>query len=249
MSHADTFQAVSRECRLPPDATWQLMTHGFIVIPGPCIAGGIAQLQAAYDTAVAAADVADVRISSSTRVTDFVNRSPEFDGLYVHPPLLAACCLVIGRPFKLSNTCARTLGPWAPAQKLHVDVKYEADGWPLVGYIWMIDPFTAENGATRFVSGSHRRHHGPEDCSSEEAIDSDETTLACGPAGSLIVFNASVWHGHAANPSAQRRRSVQGHFVARNATAAINYRSRMRPETVSRIRDVARYLLDLPDAV
>ena len=181
MSHAVTFQAVSRECRLPPDATWQLMTHGSVVIPGPCIAGGIAQLQAAYDTAVAAADVADVRISSSTRVTDFVNRSPEFDGLYVHPPLLAACCLVIGRPFKLSNTCARTLGPWAPAQKLHVDVKYEADGWPLVGYIWMIDPFTAENGATRFVSGSHRRHHGPEDCSSEEAIDSDEPTLACGP--------------------------------------------------------------------
>ena len=249
MAHADTFQTLSRECQLPPDATRQLTTHGFVVIPGPCVQGGTAQVQAAYDTAVATADVADVRISFSTRVTDFVNRSEEFDGLYVYPPLLAACCLVIGRPFKLSNTCARTLDPGAPAQKLHVDVKREADGWPLVGYIWMIDSFSAENGATRFVSGSHLRRHGPGDCTSEEASDSDETTLACGPAGSLIVFNASVWHGHAANLSAHRRRSVQGHFVARDATAAINYRSRMRPETASRIRDVARYLLDLPDAV
>jgi ectoine hydroxylase-related dioxygenase (phytanoyl-CoA dioxygenase family) len=249
MAHADTFQTLSRECRLPPDAMRQLTTHGFVVIPGPYVRGGIAQVQAAYDTAVATADAADMRISSSTRVTDFVNRSAEFDGLYVHPPLLAACCLVIGRPFKLSNTCARTLEPGAPAQKLHVDVKHEADGWPLVGYIWMIDSFSAANGATRFVSGSHLRHHGPEGCSSEDAIDSDEKTLACGPAGSLIVFNASVWHGHAANQSAHRRRSVQGHFVARDATAAINYRSRMRPDTESRIQDVARYLLDLPDAV
>jgi ectoine hydroxylase-related dioxygenase (phytanoyl-CoA dioxygenase family) len=249
MAHVDTFQILSRECRLPPDATQQLATHGFVVIPGPCVQGGIAQVQAAYDTAVATADIAEVRISSSTRVTDFVNRSVEFDGLYVHPPLLAACCLVIGQPFKLSNTCARTLDPGAPAQNLHVDVKHEADGWPSVGYIWMIDSFSAENGATRFVSGSHLRRHAPENCSNEEVIDFDETTLACGPAGSLIVFNASVWHGHTANLSAQRRRSVQGHFVARDATASINYRSRMRPETASRIRDVARYLLDLPDAV
>ena len=249
MAHVDTFQTLSHECRLPPEAARQLTTHGFVVIPGPGVQGGIAQVQAAYDTDVATADVADVRISSSTRVTDFVNRSAEFDGLYVYPPLLAACCLVIGRPFKLSNTCARTLNPGAPGQNLHVDAEHEADGWPLVGYIWMVDPFSAENGATRFVSGSHLRRNGPEDESSEAAIGSDETTLACGPAGSLIIFNAYILHGHAPNRSAHRRRSVQGHFVARDATAAINYRSRMRPETASRIQDVARYLLDLPDAV
>jgi ectoine hydroxylase-related dioxygenase (phytanoyl-CoA dioxygenase family) len=225
------------------------MNDGFVVIPGPCVHGGIAQAQAAFDTAVASADIADVRISSSTRVTDFVNRSAEFDGLYIYPPLLAACCLVIGRAFKLSNTCARILEPGASAQELHVDVKHGADGWPLVGYIWMIDSFSAENGATRFVPGSHRRCYGPEDGNGGEEVDARETTLAYGPAGSLIVFNASVWHGHTANRSPFRRRSVQGHFVPRDATGAIDYRSRMRPETARRIGDVARYLLDLPVAV
>ena len=249
MTHADTFQDLSRDGQISPDATQRLATQGFVVISGPSVAGGIERVQAAYDTAVATADVADVRIASSTRVTDFVNRSVEFDSLYVYPPLLAACCEVIGRPFKLSNTCARTLNPGAAAQNLHVDVKHGGDGWPLVGYIWMIDAFNTENGATRFVPGSHLRRYGPDEHSSEAAVNSDEATLACGPAGSLIVFNASVWHGHTANRSAHRRRSVQGHFVARDATAAIDYRARMQPETLCRIRDLARYLLDLPGPV
>ena len=45
-------------------------------------------------------------IRSSTRVSDFVNRGPEFDGIYVYPPVLAACCQIIGRPFKLSTMLA-----------------------------------------------------------------------------------------------------------------------------------------------
>jgi hypothetical protein len=120
MAHADTYQAICSDAHLPPEAAQRLATQGFVVIPGPDVTGGIGQVQAAYDTAVATADVTDVRVSSSTRVTDFVNRSMEFDGVYVYPPLLAACCLVIGRPFKLSNTCARTLNPGAAPETLHV---------------------------------------------------------------------------------------------------------------------------------
>jgi hypothetical protein len=33
--------------------------------------------------------------------------------------------------------------------------------------------------------------------------------LAYGPAGSIIIFNGSVWHGHTANRSARRRRSIR----------------------------------------
>lgn len=244
-AHDDTFQRLSRDARLPPEIAQSLVKQGFVVLPGPSVPGGVGQLQAAYDTDMASADVSDVRVSSSTRVTDFVNRSAEFDGLYVYPPLLAACCLVIGRPFKLSNTCARTLEPGAPAQVLHADVTYGADGWPLLGYIWMIDPFDGENGATRFVAGSHLWHSAPNDQKSQVEGIPEEESLACGPAGSLIIFDASIRHGHSANRSVRRRRSVQGHFVARDAIGAIDYRTRMRPETLERIGRLARYILDL----
>ncbi len=29
----------------------------------------------------------------------------------------------------------------------------------------------------------------------------------------MIIFNASVWHGHTANTTAKARRSIQGYFV------------------------------------
>jgi ectoine hydroxylase-related dioxygenase (phytanoyl-CoA dioxygenase family) len=38
--------------------------------------------------------------------------------------------------------------------------------------------------------------------------------LASGEAGMLIVFNASIWHGHTANVTENLRRSVQGYFCA-----------------------------------
>jgi hypothetical protein len=139
-------------------------------------------LARAYDAAVASATGDDVKVgSTTTRVTDFVNRGPDFESLYVFPPLLEACCRVIGRPFKLSSFHARTLRPHAPNQDLHVDVRRDSADWPLLGFLLMIDPFCSDNGtffqirefrclvATMSEQGSHscpgwcfaRRHKAP----------------------------------------------------------------------------------------
>ena len=241
----DWYSVIAAESQLPPDAARQLREIGFVVMPGPEIPGGWVRLSQAYDRAVLTADPRDVSIRSSTRVHDFVNRGQEFDGLYVHPPLLAACCRIIGRPFKLSTMLARTLEPGAPAQLLHVDVKRGADGWPLVGFIVTVDEFDAENGATRFVPGSHLLPCEPHGLMKGATDAYEGEVLACGPAGSIIIFNGSVWHGHTANRSARRRRSIQGAFVPREARAAINQASRIRPETLRRIGDLAKYVLDV----
>jgi ectoine hydroxylase-related dioxygenase (phytanoyl-CoA dioxygenase family) len=232
----DWYRRIATGSELPSGAARQLREDGFVVLPGPVIPGGWARLPEAYDRAVATADPEDVSIRSSTRVNDFVNRGPEFDGIYVYPPVLAACCQIIGRPFKLSTMLARTLEPGAPVQPLHVDVQRGADGWPLVGFILMVDEFRAENGATRCVPGSHR----------QDATDPNaEQVLACGPAGSILIFNGSVWHGHTANRSTSRRRSVQGAFIPRDARPAVDQAARIRPETLQRIGDLAKYVLDL----
>jgi hypothetical protein len=174
----------------------------------------------------------------------FVNRGPEFDGLYIHRPVLAACCQVIGRPFKLSTMLARTVEPGTPAQRLHVDVKRGTDGWPLVGFIVMVDAFHAENGATRFVPGSHRWPREP-DVEQHLSDTHGREVLACGPAGSVIIFNGSVWHGHRANRSKRSRRSIQGAFIPREARAAMDQAARIRPETFGRLSDLAKYILEV----
>ena len=96
---------------------------GVTIVPGPVPTGDLAHLGIAFDAAMASAVPDDVKVASSTtRVRDFVNRGPEFDSLYLHPPLLRACSRIIIEPFRLSTMHARTLRPNLPAQDLHVDV-------------------------------------------------------------------------------------------------------------------------------
>jgi hypothetical protein len=163
------------------DAASQLRERGFVIIPGPELFGRPELLVDAYTAAMASATGEDVKTgSTSTRVSDFVNLGAEFDGLYVFPPLLEACCRVIGRPFKLSSLLGRTLRPRSPAQELHVDVRCDSTDWPLLGFILMIDEFRPDNGATRFVPGSHRWPGTPEETISDPRAQYDGQVLACG---------------------------------------------------------------------
>ena len=249
MTTNDWHSIIASKSHLSSDAARQLRDVGFVVLPGPIIPGGCEQLSRAYDRAVATADPSDVHTGStgaSTRVNNFVNRGPEFDNIYIYPQVLSACCQIIGGPFKVSGMRARTLHAGAPAEGLHVDVKHQADGWPLVGCILMVDAFTAENGATRFVPRSHLQNREPGEAMNNLKDDHPEQVLACGPAGSIIIFNASVWHGYSANKSSTPRRSIAVHFVPRGATASPdNPSQRIRPETLLRISDLAKYVLNV----
>lgn len=74
----------------------------------------------------------------------------------------------------------------------------------------------------------------------------EQEVLACGTAGSLLVFNGSAWHGHTANASEQPRRSIQGAFIPREGRAAIDFASRMQPKTLARLSAIAHTVLALP---
>jgi hypothetical protein len=242
----DWFDTLAVSRTLAAEDAAMLRDRGFVVIPGPVDSAGVAQLSKAYDAIEASATGSDIRIgSTTTRIGDFVNRGPEVDGLYVFPPLLDACCRVIGQPFKLSSLHSRTLRPAMPNQSLHVDVRRESADWPLLGFILMVDEFRPDNGATRFIPGSHLWSAVPDDSMSDLQADVPGQELACGSAGSLLIFNGSTWHGHAANTSAKPRRSLQGAFIPRTGSAATNWSARMQPETRARLSPVASYVLDL----
>src|SRR5215510_3509479 len=159
----DWFETLALRSELPTECSSELQDQGFTVVPGVVPPQHLARLTAAYTAAMSSALGPELRIgSTTTRLSDFVNRGREFDALYVFPPLLDACCRVIGRPFKLSSLHARTLRPHTPAQDLHVDVRRDCADWPLVGFILMVDDFRPENGATRFVPRSHQWLSAPD---------------------------------------------------------------------------------------
>jgi hypothetical protein len=246
----DSYATLAARRALPADAANELTERGFVILPGPIPTEEMPRLQAAYDTAVARAATEDVGFGrASTRVNDFVNRGAAFVTVYPWPPALDACCRVIGRPFRLSAMHARTLRPGAAAQELHADVPRTSDAWPMVGLILMVDDFRADNGATRFVPGSQWWTASPAEVIADCSAPHPAEVLACGPAGSVILFNASTWHGHTANTSDAPRRSLQATFIPREGRPATDFPARMRPETLARIDEVARYLTGVGVAV
>jgi ectoine hydroxylase-related dioxygenase (phytanoyl-CoA dioxygenase family) len=66
----------------------------------------------------------------------------------------------------------------------------------MVTSMWALDDFTAANGGTRFVPGSHTWATTP--FSRDRPRDAHEVSLEM-PAGSVMVFHGSLWHGGGAN--------------------------------------------------
>jgi hypothetical protein len=91
------FQSIREGHRLRDEQQQQLLKAGFVVVPDMIPNAAIAELQEAYDTAMASGGGDDYKAASSTtRLNDLVNRGAAFDALYLYAPLLAASSLVIG---------------------------------------------------------------------------------------------------------------------------------------------------------
>jgi ectoine hydroxylase-related dioxygenase (phytanoyl-CoA dioxygenase family) len=117
--------------------------------------------------------------------------------------------------------------------------------WPPPTMPFMVDEFRRDNGATRFVPRSHRWRHAPCDVTQNAGADYEGQVAACGPAGSVVIYNGSAWHGHGANETKRPRRSIQGAYIRRDDKQGTNQAVRMRPETFRRIGALAKYVLNV----
>ncbi len=66
-----------------------------------------------------------------------------------------------------------------------------------VNVMWLLNDFSAENGATRMVPGSHRFGRRPDKDRDGEVV----TVAAAAPAGTAVIFDGRTWHGTGANVS------------------------------------------------
>jgi hypothetical protein len=214
----------------------ELRQHGFMVTDGPFSIDEIAKIAKDYDrSCVVTPDPQIKRGRTSTRWGGLVALEP-FYRIYSHPPLLSAAFEQIGGPIKLSSFFARSLLRNVAAEPPHQDIEPGADGYPMVGFIFMVDEFRFENGATRFIAGSQ---NGPRPSADALACD------ACGPAGSMLIFDGATWHGHGANRTDSPRRSIQGAFIPQNHRAAFCWADELSVAQTNGLPADARLLLGL----
>jgi ectoine hydroxylase-related dioxygenase (phytanoyl-CoA dioxygenase family) len=78
----------------------------------------------------------------------------------------------------------------------------------------MIDAFTAENGGTRVVPGTHRFRHPPPISLAQPLAHHPDERLVTGAAGSVLILNGHLWHSGRRNDSSAGRRAAQLVVVA-----------------------------------
>ncbi|MBN3939336.1 phytanoyl-CoA dioxygenase family protein [Nostoc sp. NMS9] len=69
--------------------------------------------------------------------------------------------------------------------------------------IVMLDDFTLENGATYFMNGGHYLADRP-----SEKLFYENSTRAVGKSGSIILFDANLWHAAGSNQTDEPRRAL-----------------------------------------
>ncbi|HET7016769.1 MAG TPA: phytanoyl-CoA dioxygenase family protein [Streptosporangiaceae bacterium] len=142
---------------------------------------------------------------STQRVYALFAKTRTFDQAATNPLLLGVLDEVLGH-YQLSAPVGIRIGPGEKAQILHCDDSIYPLPKPhptvVVNTMWPLDPFTLENGATRFVPGSHR--WAPDRYPTE----ADEVAVAEMQPGSAMFYLGSLWHGGGANQTERPRLGV-----------------------------------------
>jgi hypothetical protein len=167
--------------------------------------------------------------------------APSAAGLIAHPIVLAvadAILLPCCAEYQIGSTTGIEILPGESEQQLHRDdtpYPIQVAGLELqIGVMWSFNDFTAENGATRVVVGSHRflrAWHRP---------DLTHSASAVMPKGSALFYLGSTWHGGGANRSTSPRvglintyclgwlRAEENHYLEVPPKVASQYDARVR---------------------
>jgi len=197
--------------RLPADHAEQELTEALDAW-GCCVIEGAAAPEVMDEIA---ADLAPAARESERGSTDFagvgtrrtgfvLNRSPAYRRIAMHQSVVAAGAHVLAEApsWNLSSVGFFELFPGEPKQLLHRDIwKYGVAGLPHevdLNGMWAITDFSAANGATHVIPGSHRW--------ADDRMADPEASLPVEMAkGSLLLYAGKTFHGGGPNRSDEVR--------------------------------------------
>jgi len=145
---------------------------------------------------------------ATQRVYSVLNKTRVCDVIADHPRVLALLDRLLLPNYLLSMLQVINILPGEQAQMLHTDDAF----YPLprprkalgAATIWAIDDFTADNGATDIIPGSHLWGDQKPDPADRRPV-----TMA---AGSCVFFPGTLWHGGGANRSDRPRLAVTAQY-------------------------------------
>ncbi|MDF3814221.1 MULTISPECIES: phytanoyl-CoA dioxygenase family protein [Rhodopseudomonas] len=185
----------------------RISDDGYTVIEGAVAPALVEALKAALLRIEREHNLGPAKTSFEGLKTVRINNLLTYDDVFwevpLHDHVLPVVERVLDKECLLSSFVSLVLGPGQEAQPIHEDTQLIPLPRPhipiTVNAIWALSDFTAQNGATRIVPGSHKYNASP-----EYGRDYD-TVTATMPAGSVMLFDSALWHGGGANASDARR--------------------------------------------
>ncbi len=145
------------------------------------------------------------------RLYAVISKTLACNPLVEHPLVLGLLDRVLAPNYLLSQLQVINILPGELAQPLHHDDGFYPVPRPRPPYgaatVIALDDFTADNGATVVIAGSHTwGEHEP------DAEDCKRAIPAVMPKGSMVLFLGTLWHGGGANNSAASRLAVTAQY-------------------------------------
>jgi ectoine hydroxylase-related dioxygenase (phytanoyl-CoA dioxygenase family) len=181
-----------------------LERDGYVVLEGLLSAQTCQDIVAAVDPLLDPVGRNAFEGLRTQRAYSLLTKTRGCDALVEHPRVLALLDRLLLPNYLLSQLQAIRIGPQESPQFLHFD-----DGmYPVprpraalsAATIWAINDFTADNGATVVIPGSHRWDDD------RQPTDADEHVSIVMPAGSVVFFVGTLWHGGGANNTGDQSR-------------------------------------------
>ncbi|MDH6244679.1 phytanoyl-CoA dioxygenase family protein [Mycobacterium sp. OTB74] len=176
---------------------------------------------------------------ATQRVYSVLNKTAACDVIADHPRVLALLDRMFMPNYLLSMLQVINILPGEQAQMLHTDDSFYPLPRPRAALgaatIWAIDDFTADNGATDIIPGSHRwGDQMPEGSEREPVVMS---------AGSCVFFPGTLWHGGGANRSDRPRLAVTAQYCEPWLRPQEAFTLSMTRDTVRRVSEDIRRML------
>jgi ectoine hydroxylase-related dioxygenase (phytanoyl-CoA dioxygenase family) len=129
--------------------------------------------------------------------------------------------------------------PSVSQNRFHVDFPRVLNGYVLsVNVLFAIDAFTAENGGTLVVPGTHQKTTPPDPAYLKTAA----VPVEC-PAGSALVFDSTLWHAAGANVSGADRLAINHQFTRSYLKQQIDYVRAVGEAAVAKLPPRSQQLL------
>jgi hypothetical protein len=199
---------VGRRARESELAT--LDRDGFVVVPALLGEADLATLRLEFERLVEK-DPGSRRHELGNRRTKAPRDNAGFAVCWCHRVVLDAAAHLLGPTFQVGDVDLRDPEPGGGVQRLHPD--HGDVPVPGITATWFLDAFTPQNGATRMLPRSHVEppRASPVPIPGAE-VPMEGEVVAIGPAGSLLVRDARLYHAGGRNSTKAMRRSAPVFF-------------------------------------